>query len=149
VPDVVRAGGWFLVCPLRPERDAAYACGGRAADRTRRQHGGHLGGHDRVLEPRPQPITLTAVQSANCVDGAWRSDDGRWLGAISGLATGDAYVGQISLVPADDRERCEGVANVDGPITATSLRWTAAALEIRGTCQRELPRGLVITLRKR
>ena len=56
----------------------------------------------------PQPITITVVQSTNCVDGAWRSDDGQWLGAISGVATGDAFAGQISFVRVEDRERCGG-----------------------------------------
>jgi hypothetical protein len=97
----------------------------------------------------PQPITITVVQSTNCVDGAWRSDDGQWLGAISGVATGDAFAGQISFVRAEDRERCGGIANVDGPITATAMLWTAPAFEVRGTCQRDLPKDLVVTLRKR
>ena len=96
-----------------------------------------------------QPITLTVVQSANCVDGAWRSDDGQWLGAISGVTTGDAYFGQISFVRSEDREHCGGIANLDGPITATALQWTAPGFEARGTCVRGLPRDLVISLRKR
>jgi hypothetical protein len=96
----------------------------------------------------PKSITLLVVQSTNCIDGAWRSDDGQWLGAISGVTEGDIYIGQISLVPADDRERCEGIANVDGPVGSTSLRWTGAGFEVRGTCQRALPRNLVISLRR-
>ena len=93
-------------------------------------------------------ITLVVVQSTNCVDGAWRSDDGQWLGALSGVATGDTYVGQISFVRSEDRERCEGLADVDGPITGASLRLTGAGFTVRGTCERALPQGLVISLRK-
>jgi hypothetical protein len=97
----------------------------------------------------PQPITLTVVQAANCVDGVWRSDNGEWSGAISGAATQDAYFGQISFVRAEDRSRCGGLGSVEGPSTASSLRWTGAGFEVRGSCEKELPRGLVITLRKR
>ena len=96
----------------------------------------------------PRTIRLVVVQSTNCVDGAWSSDDGQWLGAISGVATADAYVGQISFVRSEDRERCEGIADVDGPITATSLRWSGAGFTVRGTCDRALPQGLVISLRR-
>ena len=119
-----------------------------AADRTRRRPRGHLGGDDRVVELRARTIRLVVVQSTNCVDGAWSSDDGQWLGAISGVATADAYMGQISFVRSEDRERCEGIADVDGPITATSLRWAGAGFTVRGTCERALPQGLVISLRR-
>jgi hypothetical protein len=96
----------------------------------------------------PKSITLTAVQSGNCVDGAWRSDDGQWLGAISGVAVEDGYVGQISFVRTDDRDQCGGIGNIDGPVGASSLRWAGAGFEVRGTCERALPQDLVIALRK-
>jgi hypothetical protein len=93
-------------------------------------------------------ITLLIVQSANCVDGAWRSDDGEWLGGLSGFAVDDGYVGQISLVRSEDRERCGGIADVEGPVEASSLRWTGAGFNSQGTCVRPLPQGLVISLRR-
>ena len=93
-------------------------------------------------------ITLLVVQSTNCIDGAWRSDDGQWLGAISGVTVGDTYVGQISFVRSEDRDRCGGVANVEGPVGDASLQWAGPGFVAQGTCERPLPQNLLIALRR-
>ncbi|MEQ1760039.1 MAG: hypothetical protein ABL986_17115 [Vicinamibacterales bacterium] len=91
-------------------------------------------------------ITVTLIQSLNCVDGVWRSNDGEWTGAISGLATMDAYTGQVSFERSEDRGRCGGIANVAGPSDPSTLRWSGAGFAVRGTCAGDLPQSIVLSL---
>ncbi len=93
-------------------------------------------------------IVLTVVQGGNCVDGAWRSEDGEWSGAISGLTSADAYWGQLSFVRTGDRAGCSGLATIEGPVDGASIQWRSAGLNVRGTCDRDLPQSLTISLRR-
>jgi hypothetical protein len=62
-------------------------------------------------------IKMIVVQSGNCVDGVWDSSPAEWTGAISGIATADSYIGQMSLeVQANDGTKCAAVGNVTGPV---------------------------------
>jgi hypothetical protein len=93
-------------------------------------------------------ITLTVVQSGNCVDGAWISSTSDWHGAISGLATADSFSGFLSFErSASGGGQCDATAPVSGAAGST-LRFTADTLTAVGSCSGELPRSIVVTLRR-
>lgn len=94
-------------------------------------------------------VTLTVVQSGNCVDGVWQ-DQGGWTGAISGFATADRYEGQISLERTEAGGRCTAVGTVSGPVGERSLRWTGTGFTASSgsSCQAPLPDSVVIALQR-
>lgn len=95
-----------------------------------------------------QTISLIVVQTGNCVDGAWQSADSSWRGAISGIATADAYTGQISLERLDDGGTCSAVATVSGPVDGQTLRWSGTSFTMSRSCDRALPVGFTLSLRR-
>jgi hypothetical protein len=93
-------------------------------------------------------ITLTVVQTGNCVDGAWISSASDWHGAISGLATADSFSGFLSLErSASGGGQCNATAAVTGPAGST-LRFTADSMTAVGACSGDLPKAVVITLHR-
>lgn len=92
-------------------------------------------------------ITLTVVQSGNCVDGAWISSTADWHGAISGLATADSFSGFLSFERSASGGQCDATAPVSGAAGQT-LRLTADSLGAVGPCDGDLPRGIVVTLHR-
>jgi hypothetical protein len=96
-----------------------------------------------------QPITLTVVQTTNCVDGAWVSSSGDWKGAISGFATADAFSGFISLErSANGGGACAATASVSGPASQNTLQMTATAFTAVGSCTGDLPTNGVVNLHR-
>jgi len=94
-------------------------------------------------------IKMIVVQSGGCVDGVWDSSPAEWTGAISGVATVDSYVGQLSLeLQANDGTKCTAVGYVQGPVMDRSLRWTTDGMTAVGTCSSDLPRSVVVTLQR-
>jgi hypothetical protein len=94
-------------------------------------------------------ITLTVVQTGNCVDGGWLSAGSDWSGAISGFADADAYSGQVSLERQDGSAHCTAIGTVSGPVGSSSLRWTGTGFSAVGSCGGDLPQAVVITLQRR
>jgi hypothetical protein len=93
-------------------------------------------------------ITLTVVQSGNCVDGAWISATSDWHGAISGLATADAFSGFLSFErSASGGGQCDATAPIAGPAGQT-LRFTSDSLGPVGDCNGDLPKGIVVSLHR-
>jgi hypothetical protein len=92
---------------------------------------------------------MVVVQFADCVDGSWRSSPG-WTGAISGFASTDSFSGQISFerpsVGGDGG--CLAIGTVAGPVGSETLTWTVAGLTAVGQCAGELPRSMVLTMRR-
>ena len=94
-------------------------------------------------------ITVTAVQSLNCVDGGWVSSSGDWKGAISGFATADAFSGFISLErSASGGGACAATAAASGPASQSALQLTASSLTAVGSCAGDLPTSVVVTLHR-
>jgi hypothetical protein len=98
------------------------------------------------LEPRS--ISMTVVQTGNCVDGAWQSAGSDWSGAISGFADADSYSGQVSFERQDGSAHCTAVGTVSGPVGANSLRWTGTGFTAVGSCAGDLPQSVVIALQR-
>jgi hypothetical protein len=93
-------------------------------------------------------ITVTIVQTGNCVDGAWISSTSDWHGAISGLATADAFSGFLSFErSAGGGGECDATAPISGPACQT-LRFTADGLAAVGACNGDLPKGIVVSLHR-
>ena len=93
-------------------------------------------------------ITLTVVQSGNCVDGAWINSDSDWHGAISGVATADSFSGFLSFErSASGGGQCTATAAVSGP-AASTLRFAVDSLTAVGACSGDLPKGVVVTLHR-
>jgi len=97
-----------------------------------------------------QPITMLAVQTTNCVDGAWRSSASDWSGAISGFAENDVFAGQVSFErPASGgRGRCSAVGETSGPVGTGTLTWTVTGLRATGQCDGELAEPVVLSMRR-
>ncbi len=92
-------------------------------------------------------IVMTIVQASSCVDGAWKDASGQWTGAISGLASADAFSGQISFQrTADGGGKCGAVANVQGSIGTDGIHWTATTFTPTQACDGDLPQSTAITL---
>jgi hypothetical protein len=97
----------------------------------------------------PRTITLTVVQSLNCVDGAWTSSTGDWKGAISGYATADAFGGVLSLErSASGGGQCSATSTVSGPASQSAIRMTATSFTPFSSCTGDLPTGIVVTLHR-
>jgi hypothetical protein len=93
-------------------------------------------------------ITLTVAQTGNCVDGAWISSTSDWHGAISGLATADSFSGFLSFErSASAGGQCDATASMAGPAGQT-LQFVADGLSPVGTCNGDLPKGIVVTLHR-
>ena len=93
-------------------------------------------------------ITMTVVQSLNCVDGAWQSDPPTWTGAISGIAGADSYAGQMSLeFVAGNGTHCYVVGPVSGSVDQDRILWTGTGF-VPGTCPAVVPKSLVISLQR-
>ncbi|HEX3702223.1 MAG TPA: hypothetical protein VHU82_02770 [Vicinamibacterales bacterium] len=93
-------------------------------------------------------ITLTVVQTGNCVDGAWISSASEWHGAISGLATADSFSGFLSFERSGSGGgQCDATASIAGPASAT-LRFGADSMTAVGPCDGDLPKGVVVTLHR-
>jgi len=91
---------------------------------------------------------VTVVQTGNCVDGAWISSTSDWHGAISGLATADAFSGFLSFErSASGGGQCDATAAISGPAGQT-LRFTADNLGAVGACDGDLPKGVVVSLHR-
>jgi hypothetical protein len=94
-------------------------------------------------------ITLTIVQTGNCVDGAWITSTSDWHGAISGVATADSFSGFLSFErAASGGGECDAATAVAGAAGQPSLRFTADTLGPVGTCVGDLPRGIIVTLHR-
>jgi hypothetical protein len=94
-------------------------------------------------------ITVTAVQTANCVDGAWVSSSGDWKGAISGFASADSFSGSISLErSASAGGSCTAFASASGPASQSALRLAASNLTPVGSCAGDLPTSVIVTLHR-
>jgi hypothetical protein len=91
-----------------------------------------------------QPISMTVVQLANCVDGTWISSGQDSRGAISGFAATSSFTGQISL----ERGRCSAIGTVTGEVGADTLRWTGSDMKPIGPCSDPLPQSIVVTMRR-
>jgi hypothetical protein len=91
-----------------------------------------------------QQITLTVVQSANCVDGTWRSAAQDSRGAISGFAAKDSFTGQVSF----ERGQCSAVAEIAGTVASDTIQWTAETVRPFGSCADPLPQSIVLSLRR-
>ena len=97
--------------------------------------------------PGVQQIRMTVVQSANCVDGAWRSDSSDHRGALSGYADKDSYTGLLSF----ERGSCLGIVQITGNVGADTLRLTGGPVTksvASGTCADPLPESVVLSLRR-
>ena len=93
-------------------------------------------------------ITLTVVQTGNCVDGAWISSTSDWHGAISGLATADSFSGFLSFERAASAGgACDATAPVSGAAGQT-LRFAADRLGAVGSCDGDLPKQITVTLHR-
>jgi hypothetical protein len=91
-----------------------------------------------------QPVTVTVVQFANCVDGTWRSGSGDSRGAISGFAAKDSFSGQVSI----ERGSCTGVADITGAVGADTIQWTTGTVKPFVSCFDPLPQTIVLSLRR-
>jgi hypothetical protein len=93
-------------------------------------------------------ITLTVVQSGNCVDGAWINSGSDWHGAISGVATADSFSGFLSFErSASGGGQCDATGAVSGPAGST-MRFTVDSLTPVGNCSGDLPKGVIVTLHR-
>lgn len=93
-------------------------------------------------------ITLTIIQSGNCVDGAWISSGSDWHGAISGLATADSFSGFLSFErSASAGGKCDATTPIAGAAGET-LRFAADGLNPIGTCNGDLPNAVVVSLHR-
>jgi hypothetical protein len=97
-----------------------------------------------------QTIAMVVVQSANCVDGSWKSSTNDWTGAISGFAGKDSYSGQMSLERPGSIASggCLAIGNISGEVGSDTLRWTGTGVTPMGQCIGDLPRSIVITMRR-
>jgi hypothetical protein len=94
-------------------------------------------------------ITMTIVQSASCVDGAWKDSAGQWSGAISGLATADSFSGQLSFErTADGGGKCAAVGFAEGPVGDDGIGLKVASFSPSGSCDGDLPLGTTIKLQR-
>ena len=91
-----------------------------------------------------QQITLTVVQSANCVDGTWRSGSQDSRGAISGFAAKDSFTGQLSF----ERGQCSAVADITGTVGSDTIQLSAGTVKPFGSCADPLPQSIVLSLRR-
>ena len=97
----------------------------------------------------PIPISMVVVQFGNCVDGSWRSAGGEWTGGISGLAGTNSYTGQMSFErPSGSGGSCLARAEVSGDVGSDTLSWTGAGPAPLGPCTGDLPRSIVVNLRR-
>jgi hypothetical protein len=95
----------------------------------------------------PRTIKMVVYQALSCVDGAWSSASNDWAGGISGYAGPDSYSGQFSFErTAEGGGKCSAVADMIGPVTGNTLRWTAKPLNAVGSCVGDLPTSVVIDL---
>jgi hypothetical protein len=96
-----------------------------------------------------QTVTLTVVQSGNCVDGGWTTATADWTGAISGYAAADSFSGQFSFERATDGGgKCTAAGPIAGQAGAGSLRWTSNDLSPVGSCTGDVPSMVVLTLQR-
>ena len=94
-------------------------------------------------------ITLTVVQSLNCVDGAWASDSSAWTGAISGYAGADSFAGQMSLeFVTDTGAHCNIVGPVSGSVDSNHILWNSTGF-VAGACPSVVPKSLVVSLHRK
>ena len=94
-------------------------------------------------------ITLTVVQSGSCVDGAWTSSAGEWRGAISGVASADAFGGFMSFEqPAGVNGPCSAIGNATGPASGSAFSMSVSAIKALSGCPGALPSGVVVTLHR-
>lgn len=92
-------------------------------------------------------ISMVVVQFANCVDGSWKSTDGEWSGAVSGFAAKDSFSGFMSFERRSGGS-CVATGSVAGGVEPGTLRWTSSGATPLGSCTGELPRSIVIALRR-
>jgi hypothetical protein len=95
----------------------------------------------------PQTISMVVVQFADCVDGSWRSTDGDWTGAISGVARKDSFSGQITFERRSNGG-CLATGNVGGDAGTDTLRWTGVGVTPIGQCAGSIPQSIVISMRR-
>lgn len=94
-------------------------------------------------------ITLTVVQSLNCVDGAWQSEPPSWTGAISGYAGATSFAGNMSLeFVTDNGAHCNVVGPVSGSVDQDRIAWTSTGF-VAATCPSPVPKSLVISLQRK
>jgi hypothetical protein len=94
-------------------------------------------------------ITMTVVQTLNCVDGVWESNPASWTGAISGYAGADSFAGQMSLeFVTDSGAHCNIVGPVSGSVDQTRILWTSTGF-VAGACPSFVPKSLVVSLQRK
>jgi hypothetical protein len=94
-----------------------------------------------------QTMSMVVVQLSNCVDGSWKSADGEWSGAISGLAGKDSFSGDISFERRSGGG-CLATGSVTGGVGSGTLQWTSSGATPLGPCTGDLPRSIVIAMRR-
>jgi hypothetical protein len=95
-----------------------------------------------------QTITMMVYQATNCVDGAWSSLSSDWAGSISGYAGEASYSGLVSWERPSGSGKCLASATASGPVTGTTLHWTAGKLTAIGSCDGDLPQSIVLDLQR-
>ena len=94
-----------------------------------------------------QQVTMTVVQSSNCVDGTYRSAAQDLRGAISGYATKDSFSGLFSF----EQGSCLGIVDVSGRVAADVLQLTGGPVRpsvASGACPTPLPQSITLSLRR-
>jgi hypothetical protein len=92
-------------------------------------------------------ISVLAFQSGTCVDGAWNTEPGEWVGAISGYADVGSFSGSISFQrPADGPGKCGGIGTFSGEVGENTIRWTSTGFT--GECAGGFPQSVTITLKR-
>lgn len=92
-------------------------------------------------------VKMVLTQSAADVTGTWDSTSVSWSGQISGAVRGTSFDGQFKFSgTAVDGTVCTGMANVTGPVSASTMTWTSTTGVVGGSCPAPLPVGLKIDL---
>jgi hypothetical protein len=130
----------------------ASACGSSASSSPTSLYADFSGSWTGTFESANFPsrtITVSVVQTTNCVDGAWITSTSDWHGAISGFATVDSLAGNISYErSASGGGQCDATAPMTVSVGPGTLHLTASAFTPVGTCTGDLPRQVVVNLHR-
>jgi hypothetical protein len=93
-------------------------------------------------------VTMLIVQSTDCVDGAWHTEQSEFTGAISGFSNPKSFAGTLSLQrPADGLGKCTGLGDTEATLNGTTLTFMVPALRVE--CDAGgVPPSLTLTLRR-
>jgi len=91
-------------------------------------------------------ISASIVQSADCVDGAWKTTSTEWSGAISGFALPGSFQGFLSIEGAQGSSGlCAGVFRTTGSASNAGIKWT---FENDGQCAGGIRQTVTFVLRR-